>query len=112
MRLETVIMRFSSLTKADLINWIDRGFLRPEPVAAEDWVFQEIDIARVQLIIDLRHEMGVEEETLPLVLSLLDQLYELRSQFNSHLKGVARALDAQSAEVRAAILSSISSAQR
>jgi len=112
MQLETVTLRFSSLTKADLINWIERGLVRPEPAAGDDWVFQEIDIARVQLIVDLRHEMGVEEETLPLVLSLLDQLYELRSQFNAHREGIVKALEVQSADVRAAILSAIASNRR
>ena len=42
------------------------------------WRFREIDVARVRLIVELRQEMWVEERTLPLVLSLLDQLYDAR----------------------------------
>lgn len=42
------------------------------------FVFREIDIARVKLIQELRDEMEINEAALPVVLSLLDQLYDLR----------------------------------
>ena len=73
--------------------------MRPEGTGP-DWVFQEIDIARVRLIRDFRHAMAVSEDTMPLVLSLLDQVYELRSR----LKSVLRAVEAQPSEVQQAIL--------
>jgi chaperone modulatory protein CbpM len=104
MRLEAIILRFSNLEKAELITWIERGWVRPEPVAEDDWVFQEIDIARIHLVFDLRHEMGVSEDTVPLVLSLLDQVYQLRS----HLNAVTRAVETQPKEVREAFLAAVS----
>jgi chaperone modulatory protein CbpM len=51
----------------------------------------------------LRHELAVQEETMPLVLSLLDQLYALRGQ----MRAVARAVEAQDEAVRAAILAAM-----
>jgi len=75
--LDLVCARFSRLDPADLRRWIAEGLVRPDQ-APEGLVFQEIDVERVRLILDLRDEMAVEEETLPLVLSLLDQVYELR----------------------------------
>ena len=51
-------------------------------------VFQEIDVARVRLIRDLRREMALGEEAVPVVLSLMDQLYELRGQLRSVLHGL------------------------
>ncbi|HET6308713.1 MAG TPA: hypothetical protein VFG12_16100, partial [Rhodopila sp.] len=68
-----------------------------------DWVFQDIDVARVRLIRDVSHTMGVGEETMPLVLSLLDQIYTLRGQ----MRAIARAVEDQPEPVRTAILSAL-----
>jgi chaperone modulatory protein CbpM len=57
----------------------------------------------VRLIHDLRHDMAVQEETMPLVLSLLDQVYTLRGQ----MRAVARAVQAQDEAVRAAIVAAL-----
>jgi chaperone modulatory protein CbpM len=107
MRLETIILRFSNLEKAELISWIERGWIRPEPVELDDWVFQDIDIARIQLVFDLRRDMGVSEDTIPLILSLMDQVYELRAHLKAHLKAVTRAFETQPPEVRAALLAAM-----
>jgi chaperone modulatory protein CbpM len=98
MQLTAVTALFVDLPAQELTGWIERGWVMPEP-AASGWVFQEIDVARVRLIHDLRRGMDVGEDTIPLVLSLLDQVYELRAQ----LKTVLRAVEAQPEEVRKAI---------
>lgn len=103
MRLEAIIARFPGLEVVELAAWIERGWVRPEPAGPEDWTFQEIDIARIQLIIDLRRDMGVPEDAAPLVLSLIDQVYDLRAT----LKALTRALEAQPEEVRSALLAAI-----
>lgn len=103
MKLETVIARFPDLEIVELTAWIEQGWVRPDPAAATEWVFEGIDLARIGLIYDLRHSLGVQEDTVPLVLSLLDQVYELRST----LKHVTSAIEHQSAEVRASILASL-----
>ena len=66
-------------------------------------MFQEIDVARVRLILDFRHTMAVPEEAMPLVLSLLDQVYTLRSQ----MRAVARAVETQPEPVRSAIMAAL-----
>ena len=53
------------------------------------YLFHEIDVARVKLILELREQMQVNEEALPVVLSLLDQLYEARRR----MRRVCDALD-------------------
>jgi chaperone modulatory protein CbpM len=57
---------------------------------AERWVlpdegdaFGEADVARVQLILELRRDLAIDDEAMPLVLSLLDQLYALRRQLRA-----------------------------
>jgi len=54
-------------------------------------MFHEIDVARVRLIYDLRRGLDVGEELMPLVLSLLDQLYEMRRT----LKSLSRVIETQ-----------------
>lgn len=75
--LDLVCARFTRLDPADLRRWVADGLVRPD-LAPEGLVFQEIDVERVRLILDLRDDLAVEEESLPLVLSLLDQVYALR----------------------------------
>ena len=65
----------------------------------QTWIFHEVDVARVELILDIRQEFAIDEETLPLVLGLLDQVYELRR----HLRRMCDALAAQPPEVQAAV---------
>ncbi len=99
MQITAVTTLFADLPEAELTAWVERGWVRPE-AAESGWVFQEIDIARVRLIHDLRRTMEVDEGVVPVVLSLLDQVYALRSQ----LRIVLRAVDDQPDAVRTAIL--------
>ena len=50
--------------------------------------FDDADVARIELICDLRQSMAIDDEAMPLVLSLLDQLYSARRL----LAGVTAAL--------------------
>jgi chaperone modulatory protein CbpM len=98
MRFEEVVALFADLDSGELITWVERGWVRPDE-SGEDWEFQEIDVARVQLIHDLRRDMEVTEETVAMMLPLLDQLYELRGQ----MRRLLGALERQPESVRAAI---------
>lgn len=103
MQITAVAALFRDLPVVELTGWVERGWVLPE-TADSGWVFHEIDVARVRLIHDLRRDMEVAEDTVPLVLSLLDQLYELRGRLNA----VLQAVEAQPAEVRKAILQRLS----
>jgi chaperone modulatory protein CbpM len=78
MRLQAVALLFRDLDREELAGWVARRWVRPEP-AGDDFLFADVDVARVRLIHDLRRAMDVPEDTVPLVLSLLDQIYELRA---------------------------------
>jgi len=80
--LEILHARFTQLSLDDLQVWIAQGHVRPERVAGE-LVFAEIDVERVRLILELRNDMAVNEEALPVILGLLDQLYELRRRLRA-----------------------------
>jgi chaperone modulatory protein CbpM len=102
MRITSVVALFPDLRESELLSWVERGWVRPDG-SDPDFVFQEIDIARVRLIRDFRHTMSVAEDTMPLVLSLLDQVYTLRGQ----IQAIARAVEGQPEAVQAAILAAI-----
>ena len=75
--IELVLTLVSGLQRPDLERWIVHRLVLPD-LSAGIYVFQEIDVARVRLILALRDDLQVNEESLPIVLSLLDQLYEAR----------------------------------
>jgi chaperone modulatory protein CbpM len=107
MQITAVLALFADLPEAELTSWITRGWVLPDPASAAagsaQWEFHDIDIARVRLIHDLHRAMAIDEATMPLVLSLLDQIYDLRST----LREVLQALEAQPAEVRTAVLATL-----
>lgn len=99
MRLDVIVTQFPDLEIVELTGWIEQGWVRPEP----DGMFETIDLARVRLIYDLRRNLGVQEDAVPMVLALLDQVYDLRRT----LKAVSAALDTQPPDVRDAVLAAM-----
>jgi chaperone modulatory protein CbpM len=75
--IDVVITEIAGLHREDLERWIDNDWVRPGGRAGA-YVFFDIDVERVRLIQDLRHDMQIDEEALPVVLMLLDQVYDLR----------------------------------
>ena len=102
MQLTSVLALFADLPEAELTVWIARGWVQPDEVDA-GWEFREVDVARVRLIRDLRHDMDVGEEAMPVVLSLLDQVYELRGT----LRELLRAVNEQPEPVRNTLLAAL-----
>jgi chaperone modulatory protein CbpM len=101
MRTLTEVVRLvGRVDRVELTQWVELGWVTPERHEREEPAFSDLDVARICLICDLRHDLAVEEETMPLVLSLLDQIYTLRRQMNA-LTGAIRQ---QPDEVRDAIL--------
>ncbi|MBY0430784.1 MAG: chaperone modulator CbpM [Rhodospirillales bacterium] len=76
MTLAEVLTTFH-LDQRDVTGWMEMAWIRPRRLD-DQVVFEDCDVARVQLIIELR-ELAVDDEALPLVLSLLDQLYTART---------------------------------
>lgn len=71
-----------------LRRWLDHGWLVPG-YEDERPVFDEADVARAHLICDLLYEIEVGEESMPVILSLIDQLHEARRL----LKALSMAVD-------------------
>jgi chaperone modulatory protein CbpM len=91
--------RVMGLRVEDVSRWIELSWVRPDGRPGA-WVFREIDVARVRLIVELRDELSLDEEAMPTVLSLLDQLYETRHQ----MRALRDAIVAAPPEAREAVL--------
>src|SRR5208283_5336327 len=74
---ETEFLERAHLDRGTLEIWIRSEWLVPSRVATQP-AFTEMDLARAQLIHDLKHKMGVNDEGLDLILHLLDQMHGLR----------------------------------
>lgn len=66
-----------AIERTELSAWIEQSWVRPMK-SGEGWQFDDGDVARLELICELRREMEINDDALPVVLSLLDQLYAAR----------------------------------
>jgi chaperone modulatory protein CbpM len=87
------------IAPAELTAWIEQEWVLPTR-QDQTHVFNEADIARVRLICELRRDMAVNDEAVPVVLQLLDQIYALRDT----LAEFRAAIDAASPAAREEIL--------
>lgn len=92
---QEVVAKVESVTLRRLRLWVRRGWVAP---AGGDGGphFDELDVARIRLLCELKDEMMVNDEAMPVVLSLLDQLYGVRRE----MKALAQAIDRQPEGVR------------
>jgi chaperone modulatory protein CbpM len=87
---DLLITQVSGLRREDLEHWIANQWVRPEDAGSGgDYVFHAIDVARVRLIQELQHDLHINEEALPVVLSLLDQLYDQRRRLRALTDAIA-----------------------
>jgi len=87
--IDVLVTQVSGLQRRDIDFWISQQWVRPDGHAG-NYLFQDVDVARVRLIQELRDVMLVNEEALPVVLSLLDQLYDQRRRMRELCDAVSR----------------------
>jgi chaperone modulatory protein CbpM len=106
--LSEVVLAVVRADRVEISRWVELGWVAPVGRRGAEPAFSDLDIARLCLICDLRHDLEVDEETMPLVLSLLDQVYALRRR----LSVLSDALLEQPEEVRRSILDLVEKRQR
>jgi chaperone modulatory protein CbpM len=103
MTVETLFLELRDLQRPDLERWIANQWVRPDG-GPEHYLFRDIDVARIRLILELREHLEITEPALPTVLQLIDQLYDLRRRMRS----LNTALEAVPEEYRAKLLERMS----
>lgn len=101
-RIEELVAAISVLQRADLEYWIREELVLPRQEAGS-FLFTDKDCARVRLICTLHYELEIDVETLPVVLSLVDQLYDTRQR----LLSLSAAVAAQDRTIQAEILTAM-----
>jgi chaperone modulatory protein CbpM len=77
----------AQLERETLEAWIEEKWLIPGESAGEV-TFSDADIARAQLIRDLKNDLGVNNEGVGVILNLVDQVHGLRRVLNEVLRSV------------------------
>jgi len=97
---QQLVEHFQQFDAAALHDWIDGGLLKPHRDES-GYLFDDVDQARIALICDLHYGMGLGHESLPVILSLVDQLHRTRHS----LRAISTAVREQPDEIRVAITS-------
>lgn len=100
--LDELLRQNRRLTVFHVERWVARGLLRPVG-PAEEWRFEQIDVARAQLLAELTDDIGLDDDTMESVLGLLDQVHTLRSQLGLLAKAIAEQPPATREAIAAAL---------
>ena len=104
LREEQVVASVGRISVTELRLWQAQGWVAPRQ-DDKGPVFDALDVARIRLVCELREDMEIDEETIPVLLSMVDQIHGLRRS----LKSLAQAVDEQPEAVRKAVLTSFRS---
>ncbi len=100
--LDDLLRLIDGLNRNELERWVREGWVLPVRVR-DEVQFREIDVARVRLICEIRYDLQLDDEAVPIVLSLLDQVYGLRRE----LRRLAAAIETQPDDTRRAIFGAV-----
>jgi chaperone modulatory protein CbpM len=102
MGFDDLVAAISTLQRNDLEAWIREEMVVPRQEAGA-LLFTDMECARVRLICTLHYDLEIDVDTLPVVLSLVDQLYDARQT----LLSITAAGTAQDKSVQAAIIAAM-----
>ncbi|ABV92174.1 hypothetical protein Dshi_0426 [Dinoroseobacter shibae DFL 12 = DSM 16493] len=98
-----VVARVARVELRELRLWVREGWVKPVETETGP-VFDDLDVARIRLVCDLRQDLELPDDAVPVILSLLDQLHGMRRD----LRALVRAVEAQTPETRRAIVAAAS----
>ena len=99
-RLEEVLGELPTVARTEILTWIEAEWVRPEADATGPR-FRPVDVARLHLIRELRQDLDIGSEAMPIVLSLMDEMYTLRRRLAALARALAEAPDEVRVDVRA-----------
>ena len=78
-----LIAQVTGLTRHEIRLCVESGWLVPAEERDGERLYLDVDVARARLIHELRDDLALGEDAVPVVLSLIDQLHTAR--FRLHL---------------------------
>jgi chaperone modulatory protein CbpM len=78
----------AQLEHETLEAWIHEEWLIPGGESAGEMTFSDADIARAQLINDLKSDLGVNDEGVGVILNLVDQVHGMRRVLTELLRSL------------------------
>ena len=84
----------------ELRAWVERSWVLPVSREGE-YFFDDADLARARLIAELHRDLEVNEEAMPVVLRLLDQVYSLRKALGDLNRAIKTLPEEARAQLRA-----------
>lgn len=96
---QTVVAHVKRVELKELRIWVRKGWVRPAQ-SDRGPIFDEVDIARIRLLCDLKKDMSLPTNALPVVLTLVDRLTQTRRE----LRTLTDALEKQPEDVRLTIV--------
>jgi chaperone modulatory protein CbpM len=106
---QELIRQVQGLTVTELRLCVERGWVAPSAGEAGAG-YLEIDVARVRLIRELRHDLAIDDEAIPLLLSLMDRVHSLRHELRVLAEAVAELPAPMRDQVAAAVEARLSAA--
>jgi chaperone modulatory protein CbpM len=76
------------VTVTDLTMWIEQRWVLPAR-SGPDISFDDADRARVRMVIAFRRDLAIDNESMPVVLGLIDRLYATRARLQDVLLALA-----------------------
>jgi chaperone modulatory protein CbpM len=82
----TEVIESYELNEVLICDCIEREWITP--CDCEERLLDKEDIARILLIKDLKEIFEVNDESIPVILHLIDQIYWLKSRLNHYMKSI------------------------
>jgi chaperone modulatory protein CbpM len=82
----TEIIELYQLEEIFICECIEREWIIP--CDTEEKLLDKEDIARILLIKDLKEEFGVNDESIPVILHLIDQIHWLKSRLARYMESI------------------------
>lgn len=102
MDINELVAAISPLRRSDIEIWVREDLVVPKEEGGR-LIFSDKECARVRLICSLHYELDIDVDTLPVILSLVDQLYDARQR----LLSLSAAISNQNKEIQDAIIATL-----
>lgn len=85
---DEVIANVTRLTRTQLISFVEARIVTPVH-SDRGPVYRQLDLARMELLCDLTEQFDLDEDSLGVLISLVDQLHGVRAELRALVDAIA-----------------------